>query len=58
MQQRSGLSPKNIYISGSYMGLSKKRIDRILDDIIYFAELEEFIDTPELLVSSFKQEKQ
>lgn len=43
---------ENIYITGSFMGLSKKRIDLILDDIVYFAELEDFIDTPVKYYSS------
>ena len=34
----------NIYVNGSTLGLRKKEIDAIFDDIIQFAELEEFID--------------
>lgn len=37
---------ENIYINGSILGFSKKEIDQKLDEIINFAELEEFIDTP------------
>jgi ABC-type polysaccharide/polyol phosphate transport system ATPase subunit len=37
---------ENIYISGSLMGLSKDQINVIFNDIVYFAELEDFIDTP------------
>ena len=37
---------ENIYLNGSIMGLSRKEIDKKIDDIIEFAELEEFIDTP------------
>ncbi|MFA5197631.1 MAG: ABC transporter ATP-binding protein [Patescibacteria group bacterium] len=37
---------ENIYLNGIIMGLSKKRIDEKFDDIIRFAELERFIDTP------------
>lgn len=35
----------NIFISSSTLGLSKKYIEGIFDDIIQFAELEDFIDT-------------
>jgi ABC-2 type transport system ATP-binding protein len=34
----------NIYVNGSTLGLRKKEIDVIFDDIIQFAELEEFVD--------------
>lgn len=37
---------ENIYFNGSLNGMSKKEIDRKMDDIIAFSELEEFIDTP------------
>ncbi len=37
---------ENIHLNGSILGLSKKTIDRKLDDIVSFAELERFIDTP------------
>jgi len=37
---------ENIYLNGSIMGLSRKEIDKKIDDIIEFSELEEFIDTP------------
>lgn len=37
---------ENIYINASIFGLTKKEIDRRLDDIIAFSELEEFIDNP------------
>ncbi len=37
---------ENIYINGSVLGFSKQEIDRKLDDIIDFAELHDFIDTP------------
>jgi ABC-2 type transport system ATP-binding protein len=36
---------QNIYVSGSALGLRIKEIDLILDDIIAFAELEEFVDS-------------
>jgi lipopolysaccharide transport system ATP-binding protein len=37
---------ENIYINGSLMGLTKGEIDRLVDDIIDFSELEQFIDLP------------
>lgn len=37
---------ENIYINGSILGLKKREIDERIGDIIGFAELEEFIDTP------------
>ena len=37
---------ENIYLSGSILGMSKREIDRKLDDIVAFAEIEQFIDTP------------
>ena len=37
---------ENIYVNGSVLGLSKKEIDAKLDEIIDFAEIGDFIDTP------------
>ena len=37
---------ENIYINGSVLGLSKKEIDGKIDEIIDFAEIGEFIDSP------------
>ncbi len=37
---------ENIYINGSVLGLTKKEIDVKIDEIIDFAEIGEFIDTP------------
>ena len=36
----------NIYLNGILMGLSKREIDGMLDDIIEFADIGEFIDMP------------
>lgn len=37
---------ENIYLNGSILGLKRREIDRLFDDIVAFAELERFIDTP------------
>jgi lipopolysaccharide transport system ATP-binding protein len=37
---------ENIYLNGSILGLSRSEIQRKLDDIIAFAELDRFIDMP------------
>jgi ABC-2 type transport system ATP-binding protein len=37
---------ENVYLNGSILGLKKSEVDRIFDDIVGFAELEQFIDTP------------
>ena len=46
----SGLD--NIYLGGVLMGLTKKKIDGIIDNIIGFAELGDFIDMPVRTYSS------
>jgi len=37
---------ENIYLSGAILGMKKAEIDRKFDEIVGFAELEKFIDTP------------
>jgi ABC-type polysaccharide/polyol phosphate transport system ATPase subunit len=37
---------ENIYLNGAILGLSRREVKRRLDDIVEFAELERFIDTP------------
>lgn len=37
---------ENVYMNGAILGMRKKEIDRKIDDIIAFAEMEKFIDTP------------
>ena len=37
---------ENTYFSGSLLGMKKREIDRKLDEIVAFAEIEKFIDTP------------
>jgi ABC-type polysaccharide/polyol phosphate transport system ATPase subunit len=43
---------ENIYLNGSILGLSKKYIDGKFDDIVAFAGLSDFIDTPVKYYSS------
>jgi ABC-type polysaccharide/polyol phosphate transport system ATPase subunit len=43
---------ENVYINGMMLGLSKKEIARRFDEIVSFAELEEFIDAPVKTYSS------
>jgi ABC-2 type transport system ATP-binding protein len=47
----SGFHPElsgreNVYLNGSILGLSKREIDRRLDEIVDFAGVEQFIDQP------------
>jgi ABC-2 type transport system ATP-binding protein len=42
----------NIYLNGSMLGLSKREIDLVFDDIVGFAELEQFIDNQVKFYSS------
>lgn len=37
---------ENVYLNGSILGLSKAELDRRFDDIVEFAGLERFIDSP------------
>src|ERR1700674_4189980 len=37
---------ENTYLSGSILGMGKREIDRKFDEIVAFAEVEKFIDTP------------
>ncbi|HMD46649.1 MAG TPA: ABC transporter ATP-binding protein [Acidimicrobiales bacterium] len=42
----------NVYLNGSMLGLSKRDVDRVFDDIVAFAELEQFIDNQVKFYSS------
>jgi ABC-type polysaccharide/polyol phosphate transport system ATPase subunit len=37
---------ENIYLSGAFQGLNKKKISRLYDSIVEFSEIEHFINTP------------
>jgi lipopolysaccharide transport system ATP-binding protein len=56
----AGFSPilsgrENVYVNGSVLGLTRKEIDQKLDDIIEFADIHEFIDSPVQSYSSGMQ---
>jgi lipopolysaccharide transport system ATP-binding protein len=37
---------ENIYLNGAILGMKKRQMDRKFDEIVAFAEIEKFIDTP------------
>jgi lipopolysaccharide transport system ATP-binding protein len=37
---------ENVYLSGAILGMRRAEIDRVFDEIVDFAEVEKFIDTP------------
>jgi lipopolysaccharide transport system ATP-binding protein len=37
---------ENVYLSGTILGMTKREIDRKFDEIVAFAEVEKFLDTP------------
>jgi ABC-2 type transport system ATP-binding protein len=43
---------ENIYLNGSMLGLSKREVDRVFDDVVEFAELGQFIDNQVKFYSS------
>jgi homopolymeric O-antigen transport system ATP-binding protein len=43
---------ENVYLNGAIIGMRKKEIDRKFDEIVGFAEIEKFIDTPVKFYSS------
>jgi ABC-type polysaccharide/polyol phosphate transport system ATPase subunit len=49
-QEMSGR--ENVYVNGMLLGLTKAEVEERFDDIVEFAELEEFIDTPVKFYSS------
>ena len=48
---------ENVYLNASILGMKKKEIDRKFDEIVDFAEMAEFIDTPVKRYSSGMQVK-
>ena len=46
---------ENIYVNASVLGLTKKEVEAKFDEIVYFAELGEFIDSPVQTYSSGMQ---
>src|SRR5207247_9723028 len=46
---------ENIYVNGSVLGLTKREIDEKIEEIIDFAEIREFIDSPVQSYSSGMQ---
>jgi len=43
---------ENVYVNGSILGLSRRSLDARFDEIVEFAEIEKFIDTPVKFYSS------
>jgi lipopolysaccharide transport system ATP-binding protein len=43
---------ENIYLNGSIIGMRKREIDRKFDEIVAFAEVDQFLDTPVKFYSS------
>ncbi len=43
---------ENVYLNASFLGLSRNETDRVYDEIVGFAELEEFMDTAVKFYSS------
>lgn len=43
---------ENIYLNGAILGMSRKELDAKFDDILEFAEIDEFIDSPVATYSS------
>jgi len=43
---------ENVYLNGSIHGLSRARVSEVMDEIVAFAELEQFIDLPVRTYSS------
>jgi lipopolysaccharide transport system ATP-binding protein len=37
---------ENVYLNGAILGMTKREIDRKFDEIVAFAEIEKFLDTP------------
>jgi lipopolysaccharide transport system ATP-binding protein len=46
---------ENVYLNGAILGMSRREIDRKFDEMVAFAEVEKFIDTPVKRYSSGMQ---
>ena len=51
LEVRTGFHPEltgreNVYLNGAILGMTEREIDRIFDEIVDFAEVEQFIHTP------------
>jgi len=46
---------ENVYLNGAILGMTRKEIDNKFDEIVAFAEVEKFIDTPSKRYSSGMQ---
>lgn len=57
IELNAGVNPiltgrENIYVNAAVLGVSKSQVNKIIDEIIDFSELSEFIDTPVQYYSS------
>jgi ABC-2 type transport system ATP-binding protein len=43
---------ENVYLNGSFLGLTRRDVDRVYEDIVAFAELEDFMDNQAKFYSS------
>ena len=48
---------ENVFLNGAILGMTKKEIEKKFDEIIFFSEMEQFIDTPVKRYSSGMQVK-
>jgi len=48
---------ENVYLNGAILGMSRREVDKKFDEIVDFAEMDEFIDTPVKRYSSGMQVK-
>lgn len=46
---------ENVYLNGAILGMKKTEIDKKFDEIVYFSEVQKFIDTPVKYYSSGMQ---
>ena len=51
LQLGSGFNPEfsgreNIYLNGAILGFSRAQLDKLIDEVVYFADIGEFVDQP------------